>query len=92
MKITIGFFAGIIISGMLLWGVQTALPIRAETDNTTIPSDNFSLVDLLPDIEMIYREALISPLLEAEDAIYDEDIAQFYHGLLERTVLDEPTN
>ena len=46
----------------------------------------------MPDIEKIYREALISPLLEAEDTIYDEDIAQYYHGLLERTALDEPAN
>lgn len=92
MKITIGFFAGIIISGLLLWGVQAALPIRAQTDNSSATSDNFSLVDLLPDIEMIYREALISPLLEAEAKIYDEDIARFYHDLLEKTVLAEPAN
>lgn len=92
MKITIGFFAGIIISGLLLWGVQAALPIRAQTDNSSATSDNFSLVDLLPDIEMIYREALISPLLEAEAKIYDEDIARFYRNLLEKTVLAEPAN
>ena len=83
----IGFFSGIMVSGLLLLGIQSAMPIRAQTDNT---SDNLSLVHLLPDIEKIYREALLSPLHEAEKKIYDEDIAQFYRTLLEKTALDYP--
>ena len=73
-KITFGFFVGIALSMLLLFGIQTALPIRAQTDNLSLISDNFSLVDLLPDIEKIYQEALISPLQQAETKIYDEDI------------------
>ena len=87
MKMIIGFFSGIIVCGLLLIGVQSAIPIRAESDNT---SDNLSLVHLLPDIERIYREALLSPLHEAEKKIYDDDIAQFYHTLLEKAALDYP--
>ena len=98
MKIIIGFFSGIMVSGLLLLGIQSALPIRAQTDST---SDNLSeasanlsqsLVELLPDIEKIYREALLTPLHEAEKKIYDDDIAQFYHTLLEKSALDRPSN
>ena len=88
-KITFGFFFGIALSMLLLFGIQTALPIRAQTDNLSLFSDNFSLVHLLPDIEKIYQEALISPLQQAEAKIYDEDIAEFYHQLLERSILSE---
>ena len=92
MKMIVGFFSGVIICGLLLLGIQTAIPIRAQTDNLSETSDNLSqsLTELLPDIEKIYREALTSPLQEAEKKIYDEDIAQFYHSLLERTDLDKP--
>ena len=88
-KITFGFFVGIALSMLLLFGIQTALPIRAQTDNFSLTSDNFSLVHLLPDIEKIYQEALISPLQQAESKIYDEDIAEFYHQLLERSILSD---
>ena len=88
-KISFGFFFGIALSMLLLFGIQTALPIQAQTDNLSLFSDNFSLVHLLPDIEKIYQEALISPLQQAESKIYDEDIAEFYHQLLERSILSD---
>jgi len=90
-KIFSGFLFGIMASGLLFWGVQFALPIQAQSDNVD-STDNFSLVELLPDIERIYRDALTEPFVEAEKKIYDEDIAQFYHLLLEKTVLYEPEN
>ncbi|MFC1945788.1 hypothetical protein ACFLW1_01160 [Chloroflexota bacterium] len=87
MKITVGFFIGVIFCGMALLGLQAALPIFAQepTDNST--SDNFSLAELLPDIEQIYQDALMTPFIEAEAKIYDEDIAEFYHKLMEKTNL-----
>ena len=92
MKMILGFMSGIVISGLLLFGVQSALPLRAQSDNLSEASDNLSqsLVDLLPDIEKIYREAVTTPLQEAEKKIYDEDVAEFYQLLLERTALDKP--
>jgi len=89
-KTVIIFFSGIIVSGLLLLGIVSAVPIFAQSDN--LNSDNFSLVELLPDLEKIYREALITPLLEAEKKIQDEDIANFYRRLLERTELDTIDN
>ncbi|RLC62932.1 MAG: hypothetical protein DRI01_06080 [Chloroflexi bacterium] len=89
MKLIIGFFIGIIAAGALLFGIQSAFPTWAQTDSTEA-TDNFSLVDLLPDIEQIYEEALTLPFNEAKKKIYDEDIAQFYQLLLERTSLDRP--
>ena len=65
----------------------SAMPIGAETYDL---SDNLSLADLLPDIEKIYREALIRPHQEAAKQIYDEEIAQFYALLLHKTGLDIP--
>ncbi len=87
-RVMLGFICGMVVSGLALWGIQAALPVRAQTESTG--SDNVSLVRLLPDIEKIYREALTSPLREAEKKIYDKDIAEFYHGLLQRTALDQP--
>jgi hypothetical protein len=86
MKMIIGFFCGIVASALLLFGVQVALPLYAQSENTD--TDNLSLVHLLPDIEKIYEEALTLPLNEAKKQIYDEDIAEFYQLLLERTSLD----
>jgi len=86
-KVTLGFLVGILFSGLLLFGIQAALPIRAQTEDFPGASENFSLVQLLPDIEKIYREALITPLKQAEAKIYDRDIAEFYHKLLDKSVL-----
>jgi len=87
-KTIIGFVSGVIVCGIILLVLISALPIQAQTDDSDNTSDNFSLIELLPDIEKIYREALISPLHEAKDKIYDDDIARYYDRLLERTELD----
>lgn len=92
MKIIIGFCIGIMVSGLILLGIQTAMPTRAQSENLSAASDNFTqrLIDLLPDIEKIYRDALTAPFIEAEKKISDNDIAQFYHQLIENTVLNNP--
>ena len=96
MKTLLSFLSGLIVCGLLLFGVQSIMPIRAQTegesDNLSAASENLSqsLIDLLPDIEKIYREALTSPFKEAGKKIYDEDLAQFYNNLLEESVLSEP--
>jgi len=87
-KLILSFVSGLAVCGLLLFGVQAAIPTLAQTDTDNISSDNFSLVELLPDIEKIYREALITPLQKAEEKIYDEDIADFYQTLMERSALD----
>jgi hypothetical protein len=91
-KMAFSFIAGLMFCGLLLFGVNTVLPIRAQTDNLSELSENVtqSLVDLLPDIERIYREALTMPFRKAESKIYDEDIAEFYQELLDNSVLAEP--
>ncbi len=45
---------------------------------------------LLPDMGKIYRAALASPLREAERGSQDEEIAEFYHRLIQKYELDEP--
>ena len=94
MKVLISFFVGVTVSGLLLLGIVSALPILAQSEDLGAASGNLSqsLVELLPDIEKIYREALTSPLHEAGKTIYDEDIARFYHTLLDNMSLDEPSN
>ena len=88
MRLIVAFISGVVVCGLLVLGAKAVLPTRADTDNTT-PSDNVtqSLVDLIPDIEKIYRESLIAPFEMAESKIYDEDIAEFYGALLDRTGL-----
>jgi len=92
MKIAISFISGVIVCCLIIFGVRAVVtPAQAETD----PSDNVSenvtqgLLNLLPDFEKIYREALIMPFEKAESKIYDKDIADFYHELLDRTGLTE---
>lgn len=97
MKMAISFICGAIVCSLLLFGAKTVIPTLAETDNLTAESENVtqSFIDLLPDIERIYRESLIAPFEKAESKIYDEDIAEFYRELLDSTGLrtpDEETN
>lgn len=89
-RIIVGIVAGMVLSGLILMGIQAALPIRAQTTGEDGVSDNFSLVNLLPDIEKIYQEALTYPFQEAKKKIYDEDIARFYQHLLEKSSLEPP--
>jgi hypothetical protein len=72
-----------------LFGVKTVLPIKAETDGSISENVSASLVNFLPDIEKIYRDALTSPFIKAESKIYDPDIAEYYHDLVGRSVLGE---
>lgn len=74
-----------LIAALVFLALVSAFPIRAQADNI---SDNIGLVDLLPDIEKIYKEALTLPYQEAGKQIYDEEIAEFYYLLLQRTGLD----
>ena len=92
MKMVLSFISGLMVCGLILFGVKSAIPIRAETDNLSVPSENLtqSLVDLLPDIERIYHESLTAPFEKAGSKIYDEDIGQYYQELLGNSVLYEP--
>ena len=90
MKFAFSFLSGILVCCLLLFSIQLVLPLRAQTLDSGLQSENFSLVHLLPDIEKIYRNALLSPFQEAEKKIYDDDIARFYRLLLSKTALDEP--
>ena len=89
MKVAISFVAGAIVCCVLLFGARSVIPIRAETTIPVDESDNItqSFLDLLPDIERIYRESLVLPFEKAESKIYDEDIAEFYGELLDKTGL-----
>ncbi|MCK4863712.1 MAG: hypothetical protein KAS25_05405 [Dehalococcoidales bacterium] len=98
MKVAISFVSGVIVCSLLLFGANAVIPTLAETDDLGSESENLtqSFMDLLPDIEKIYRESLIMPFEKAESKIYDEDIAEFYGELLDKTGLrstpDEETN
>ncbi len=89
-KIALSFFLGVVFCILLLVGMKAVAPLRASSEDLSSGSDNLSigLIDLLPDLEKIYREALVTPLLEAKKKIYDEDIAQFYDTLLEKSDLN----
>ena len=89
MKTFLGFIFGFIVCGMMLFGARTVLPIFADTGSQDGTSENAStgIMDLIPDFEMIYRESLTRPFVQAESKIYDEDIAEYYRGLLDSTGL-----
>ena len=90
-KVAISFMAGVIICGLMLIGVRTLLPTQAETsiDPTTDNTTN-TFLNMLPDIQKIYRESLLMPFQKAKLKIYDKDIADYYQSLLDATGLSEP--
>jgi hypothetical protein len=94
MKMAISFICGVVICFLILYGVKPVLPAFAEEATSSDESENVtqSLVGLLPDIEKIYRESLTMPFIQAESEIYDEDIADFYHALMEKTGLTDPNS
>ena len=85
----ISFVAGVMVCGLLLFGLKSILPVRAENDSSSVSSENLTqgFLNLLPDFEKIYREALTLPFQKAESKIYDKDIAEFYRELLDKTGL-----
>ena len=84
MKIAAGFLAGMITCSLIMMFIcNWAVPARAE--------ESSELSNLLPDFGKIYRAALASPFQQVEKEIYDADIANFYHGLMEKTGLNEIT-
>lgn len=85
MKVILSFISGMVVCSIMFFGLKTVLPIYAET----IPTDNetTSLSDMLPDIEKIYEQALTMPFQKAEAKIYDEDIREYYHDLMNATGL-----
>jgi hypothetical protein len=85
-KMLIGMVAGMVLSGLLLFGAKAILPAHADSGDT---SDNATggLAGLLPDIDSIYHQALTLPFQKAESKIYDPDIAEYYHELINSTGL-----
>jgi predicted PurR-regulated permease PerM len=89
LKIAMIFIFVMMVCSLVLFGLKTVGTIQAQSSDLSEPSENLSqgLADLLPDIEKIYQESLTLPFQKAESKIYDEDIAQFYHELLDRSGL-----
>lgn len=77
----VGLLVELAIGGLLLLGLLSP-SARAEGDDE-------GLAGLLPDIGKIYHAALVTPLEEVEDEIQDEEIAEFYHRLLQKYELNE---
>ncbi len=101
MKTIISFICGAVICGIIIYGVKPVLPAFAETtqpntDSATTQlsteSENTTrnIVEQISSFEKMYREALTEPFIKAESKITDPDIAEFYHGLMEKTGLTNP--
>ena len=82
MKLVIGILIGIVFSGLIL-GLISGGVSQAEDDG------EFDLTSLLPDIGRIYRTSLAAPFQQVEEEIEDEDIANFYHRLMQETGLTQ---
>lgn len=91
LKMAIIFILVMMACSLVLFGLKTVGTIQAQSSDLSEPSENLSqgLIDLLPDIEKIYKESLTLPFRKAESKIYDEDIAQFYRELLDRSGLGD---
>jgi len=90
MKVFISFMCGVIVCSLFLFGVRLIVPALA--DEPLESSENTSgLAALIPDIETIYRQALLMPFEKAAKKIYDPDIAEYYSELLDRAGLKSDT-
>jgi hypothetical protein len=89
MKTAMSFICGAVICYLVVIGVKPVLPVMADEVGAGSTSDNNTnfLSDLMPDFEKIYRDALAEPFIKAESKIYDPDIADYYHGLMDKTGL-----
>ena len=89
MKTVLSFIAGMVVCSLLFFSVRLVLPVRAITEETGDTSENLSngLLNMLPDIEKIYRDSLQMPFIKAESKIYDKDIAEYYRALMDKTGL-----
>jgi hypothetical protein len=92
LKVALSFICGAAICSLIVIGVKPVLPVMADTTESSAVSDNGTsfLAGLVPDIDKIYRESLTAPFIRAESKIYDEDIAAFYGGLMDKTGLTDP--
>jgi hypothetical protein len=90
MKVALSFICGAVICYLIVIGVKPVLPVMAdEMGNGGASGKTSGLVNFLPDFEQIYRDALAAPFIKAESKIYDEEIADYYHGLMEKTGLTD---
>jgi hypothetical protein len=89
MKTAISFICGAVICYLVVIGVRPVLPAMADESANGNVSDNNTgfLAELLPDFNKIYHDALAEPFIKAESKIYDPDIADYYHGLMDKTKL-----
>ena len=84
MKMMLAFVGGIVIGGLVLGGLLSpALSLAGG-------SGDLGLTEILPDIKRIYYEAVVTPFQEAEQELEDEEIAEFYHLMLQKCGLDKP--
>ncbi len=77
-KMMFGMLIGAVLVALLLAGPLSPILTSAQSGDA----------GMLPDIKKIYREAVTSPLKEAGREIEDENIARFYHKLMQGTGLD----
>ena len=81
-KMIIGLFVGMILTGALFMGPLSRTPVAAKSAGSDQPEAPAGIAET-------YREALISPLQKAGDEIQDADTYQFYQKLLREYNLDE---
>ena len=87
MRLIVAFMSGVLVCGLLILGAKSVLPTKADEDPSANTTENITetLTNLIPDFEKIYEEALTLPFIKAESKIYDEDIAEYYSELLDKT-------
>jgi hypothetical protein len=93
MKIALSFICGAVICYLVVIGVKPVLPAMADVYSGDTGSDNSTgfLTNLMPDFDKIYRDSLTEPFIKAESKIHDEDIRDYYHGLMNKTGLTDPS-
>jgi hypothetical protein len=92
LKLAISFICGAAVCAMIVIGVRPVLPAMADAsgDGSVSSNETGFLAKLIPDIDKIYRESLTAPFIKAESKIYDPDIADYYHDLMNKTGLTNP--
>ena len=89
MKVFAGFVIGVAACLLFAWTVDF-FSVGAQAAEDPAPlKDETGITSLLPDIDVIYKQALGLPYRQVRSEITDPEIAAFYDKLMEQTGLDK---
>jgi hypothetical protein len=101
MRALIAIISICFICALIIFGVKPGMNANADTAENSVElnvsdeagseagsaNNTQGILNSIANFEKIYNDALTEPFIKAESKISDPDIAEYYHGLMEKTGL-----